>query len=104
MNIGERIKARREYLNITQEELAHKVGYKSRTSINKIELGLTRVSETTLVAISKALETTPSDLLGWDDGLRNFDELDELEKDVVRALREASPELRDAILRVARRK
>lgn len=35
MNIGERIKARREYLNITQEELAHKVGYKSRKGMGR---------------------------------------------------------------------
>ena len=40
MTIGERIKARREALEMSQEELAHKIGYKSKTSINKIELGI----------------------------------------------------------------
>ena len=38
MTIGQRIKQRREELQISQEELAHKIGYKSRSSINKIEL------------------------------------------------------------------
>lgn len=37
-NIGRLIKDKREELGMTQEELAHRVGYKSRASINKIEL------------------------------------------------------------------
>lgn len=40
MTIGDRIKARRDELGMSQEELAHKIGYKSKTSINKIELGI----------------------------------------------------------------
>lgn len=39
MDIGSRIKHKREELNMTQEELALKVGYKSKSSINKIEIG-----------------------------------------------------------------
>ena len=38
MTIGERIKERRIELGYTQDELAKKCGYKSRSSINKIEL------------------------------------------------------------------
>ena len=66
MTIGERIKLRREELGLTQEELAKKVGYKSRSSINKIELSrdlpLNKIS-----LMAKALETTPSYLVGWSD-------------------------------------
>ena len=40
MTIGQRIKIRREELNMSQDDLAKKVGYKSRSSINKIELDL----------------------------------------------------------------
>ena len=40
MTIGQRIKRRREELQMSQEELANKIGYKSRSSINKIELDL----------------------------------------------------------------
>ena len=36
MTIGQRIKERREELDITQDELAKRLGYKSRSSINKI--------------------------------------------------------------------
>ena len=35
--IGERVRDRRIELNMSQDELAHKLGYKSRSSINKIE-------------------------------------------------------------------
>ena len=38
MTKGQRIKQRREELDMTQDELAHAVGYKWRSSINKIEL------------------------------------------------------------------
>lgn len=38
MNIGERIRQRRIELGMSQDELAKRCGYKSRSSINKIEL------------------------------------------------------------------
>ena len=38
MSIGQRIKSRREELGMSQEDLAHRIGYKSKSSINKIEL------------------------------------------------------------------
>ena len=38
MDIGNKIKLRREELRMRQDELAIKVGYKSRSSINKIEI------------------------------------------------------------------
>ena len=38
MNVGDRIRQRRIALNMTQDELARKVGYKTRASINNIEL------------------------------------------------------------------
>ena len=64
MTIGQRIKQRRESLNMTQDELAHKVGYASRSSINKIELSrdlpLRKVK-----LMADALETSPSFLMGW---------------------------------------
>lgn len=37
MDIYEKIKYLRESKNISQEELAEKMGYKSKTSIHKIE-------------------------------------------------------------------
>lgn len=66
-NIGDRIKERREALNLSQYELAQKVGYKSRSSINKIELGKTDISQSKLQEIADVLETTPAYLMGWEE-------------------------------------
>lgn len=61
---GSRIKERRELLGLSQDALAKMVGYSSRSSINKIELGLRNVSQTKCAKLAKALNTTTSYLLG----------------------------------------
>lgn len=76
MDIGERIKQRREYLEMSQEELALKVGYKSRSSINKIEKDGRGLPQKKIKAIADALSTTPVFLMGWDDSAAEFDEID----------------------------
>lgn len=67
MNIGDRIKVRRMQLGLSQEELAAKLGYKSRSTINKIELGINDITQSKVASIAKALDTTPAYLMGWDD-------------------------------------
>lgn len=67
MTIYERIKSLREKLNMTQEELAHKTGYKSRSAINKIEAGLRDINQSQIVDFAKALDVTPAYLMGWED-------------------------------------
>ena len=64
--LGKRIKSRRTELNITQEELAFKVGYTSRSSINKIELGKVDLTQSKIVAIANALDISPLELLGYE--------------------------------------
>lgn len=67
MTIGDRIKIRREELQMSQNELAEKIGYKSRSSINKIELNLYNLNQSKIKAIADALLTTPSYIMGWDE-------------------------------------
>lgn len=67
MDIGERIRERRESLGMTQSELARAVGYTSRSTINKIERDGRGISQDKIVAIAKALKVTPSYLMGWED-------------------------------------
>ena len=52
---------------MSQDELAKKLGYKSRSSINKIELGKSDITQHKVVAFANALQTTPAYLMGWDD-------------------------------------
>ena len=66
MTIGERIKLRREQLGMTQDEVAKKCGYKSRSSINKIELSRALPLKK-IEIMANVLETTPSELMGWTD-------------------------------------
>lgn len=69
MEIGERIKLRREELKMSQDELAKKVGYKSRSSVNKIESDGRGLPQNKIVLFAKALQTTPAYLMGWKDEL-----------------------------------
>lgn len=64
--IGDRIKERREYLKMSQDDLAKKLGYKSRSSINKIERDASGLPQSKIVAIANALNTTPAYIMGWD--------------------------------------
>lgn len=54
--IGKKVKARREELGLTQEELAKKLGYKSKSTINKIEKDINDVNQTNLLRLADALE------------------------------------------------
>ena len=67
MELYKRIKARREELGMSQEELATKLGYKSRSTINKIEMGKNDITQSKIIAFANALQTTPSYLMGLDE-------------------------------------
>lgn len=63
VTIGERIKARRKELNMTQRELAAKMGYTDHTTITRIESGKVDPPQSRIMQFAKALGTTPSHLL-----------------------------------------
>lgn len=67
MNIGERIKNLRKQKGLTQTELAHKIGYKDKTALSKIERGLNNPYQSKIIALAEALDTTPAYLMGWDN-------------------------------------
>ena len=66
-DIGFRIKKKREECGLTQEELAVKLGYKSKTTIAKIENGTNDIVQSKVIAFASALNTTPAYLMGWED-------------------------------------
>lgn len=66
-NIGTKIKERREELGMSQDELALRMGYKSRSTITKIEKGINDVVQSNIVKFAEVLSTTPAYLMGWLD-------------------------------------
>lgn len=73
-DIGKRIKAKRIELGMTQEDLANKLGYKSKTTIAKIENGTNDITQSRVVDFANVLNTTPAYLMGWNNKTNtNFD-------------------------------
>ena len=66
MELGEKVKQRRIELGMSQEELAKKMGYSSRSSINKIEKGRP-ITQKIIVRLAKVLNVSVSYLMGWED-------------------------------------
>lgn len=67
MNIGERIKKRREDLDMSVEALAKRIG-KSRATIYRYENGfIEKLPTDVLIPFADALQTTPEFLMGWTD-------------------------------------
>jgi len=67
LELYKNIKRIREEKGMSQEELARLVGFKSRSSINKIEMGVNDITQSKLVAIANALGVSPGELMGSDD-------------------------------------
>ena len=72
-NVGIYIKERRESLGMSQDELAEKMGYKSRSTIAKIEKGINDVTQTNIVKFAEILKTTPAYLMGWEKAEKKAD-------------------------------
>lgn len=113
MTIGDRIRIRREQIGMTQEELASALGYKSKSSINKIELGKQELTQKKIALVAAALHTTISYIMGWEDaqaelssaGLSLQDIAYELgiSPEAVRAITESDdPEAVSTVAKVAR--
>ena len=66
MELAEKVKMRREQLGLSQEELALRMGYKSRSSINKIETGRP-VTQKIIARLSDALGVSIPYLMGFDE-------------------------------------
>lgn len=65
MDIYEKIKKRREELGMSQEELAEEMGYKSKTSIHKIEQKMTDLPLSRVVEFAKVLKVSSDYLMGY---------------------------------------
>jgi repressor LexA len=66
MDLANRVRQRREELGLSQEDLAVRMGYSSRTSINKIENGRP-CSQKIIARLADALGVGIPYLMGWDE-------------------------------------
>jgi len=90
--IGQRIKECRESRNMSQKDLAAKIGISSGR-LSNWEQGLNRPNADIIARICKALDVSPSEILGV---CVTSDELSAQEKRVIRAYREKA-ELQHAV-------
>lgn len=68
MTVGERIKQQREFVGLSQDELAKKMGYKDRSSISKIEKESDKNLSLDIVQkAAAALNCSPLILMGWNN-------------------------------------
>lgn len=67
LSIGKRIEHFREQKGLTQQELADKMGYKSKSTISKIEQRKSDINTSTAMKFAKALDLDITDLLGFNN-------------------------------------
>lgn len=84
MELADKVRLRRIELGWSQEELASRMGYKSRSSINKIENGRP-VTQKIIFRLSEVLDVTIDYLMGWekDDPKTQSVEMAELHFEIV---------------------
>ena len=66
-DFGRKVRERREALGMTQEVLAEKLGYKTKSSIAKIESGVNDPVLSKVSDFAEALNVPISFFLGWEE-------------------------------------
>lgn len=79
---------------MSQDELAKKCGYTSRSSISKLEKGEFNLPSDKIILLANALDTTPAYLMGWDDN----PESKSLNEQIVELMDDLTDEQKNAII------
>lgn len=95
MKTYENIKALRLKLNISQDELAKKVGYTDRSSIAKVESGKVDLTESKIRAFANVLGVSVMELMGLEPSAKSS-ALTESEVKLIDNYRNATEEIREA--------
>ena len=91
MELHERIRELREKKGMTQQELAELLGYKDRSTINKVEKGVNAVPTWAIGAYARALDVTIPELLGCEEAEKYNKEPDPLGSALVSLLTGLKP-------------
>lgn len=90
------IRLRREAIGMTQDELAALSGYKGKSAIARIENGEIDLPANRIIAIAKALKTTPGKLMDGDIALSK-------EAELIYNYRHASEEIKESAFDMIRK-
>lgn len=97
MDMAFRIKERRKAMNLTQEELALKLGLQ-KSAIAKYENGrVENIKRSVILRMAIVLECKPSYLLGFDETVEDSFSLSSTEKDIIIAYRQVDEGRREAV-------
>lgn len=66
MTIGERIKAKRKELKLSQRELSYRMGYSNHSTIARIEAGKVDLPQSRIAQFAEVLGVSTGYLMGWD--------------------------------------
>ena len=107
MDLANRVRHRREELGLSQEDLALRMGYSSRTSVNKIENGRP-CSQKIIARLAEALGVGIPYLMGWDEEQKEKptaqdDELSEAKRKLIDKIKKLPEDQVLLLLQVAER-
>lgn len=77
MTVGDRIKLQREVMNISQTDLANKVGISKQTLYKYEKNIVTNIPSDKIEKIADALSTTPQKLMGWKEDAPSEEDIDQ---------------------------
>lgn len=96
MTIGERIKNIRIERGLTQEDLAKRMGYKTRSAICQVERNGDNITSDRISAFAEALGVSIQTLMGWEEKI----ELSDDEKILIECYRSADVDLQNTVRRL----
>lgn len=98
--IGDNIRRFRKQKEWSQEQLARKMGYKSKSTINKIERNINDVNQKTISKFAKVFNCDPTDLMIDPSVAPLTMEVSDFEEQIVYAFRNASSDTQAAVCAV----
>lgn len=102
LDLYKNIKVRRKQLNMTQEELAKRTGYTNKSSIATIESGKIDLPQSKILEFAKALDTTPTSLMGWEDLSEEIPPVPDGTGELLYLYSKATEEQRSAVINLLR--
>lgn len=95
MTIGERIKNIRIERGLTQEDLAKRMGYKTRSAICQVERNGDNITSDRIAAFAEALGVSIQALMGWEEPAPSASAMD-----IAKAFEAADKETQEMVKRL----